>query len=52
MKEMELDDKFTFGKYAGVTVRCLIEYDKGYIDWCISENVILLSNEAYDEYRR
>jgi uncharacterized protein (DUF3820 family) len=51
-KEMQLDDKFTFGKYKGVTVRQLIRFDRSYLEWCIEEDIILLSNEAFDEYTR
>jgi len=51
-KEMNPEDKLTFGKYRGVTIRQLINYDKEYLEWLIQDDIILLSNEAYSEYNK
>jgi len=45
---MELTDTFKFGKHIGVTVENVIEENSGYITWAISEQIIRLSNDAYN----
>lgn len=45
-----LDEKLTFGKWSGSTLRGVIHFDIGYITWALENKVILLSKEAEDYY--
>ena len=44
------EDKLTFGKWKGMTIRYVIEMAPGYIEWAMEEGVILLNKEALDLY--
>jgi hypothetical protein len=49
---MGLETPFIFGKHKGRTLLRVLESDIGYITWAITNRVIELSNEAYEQYTR
>ena len=48
---MEITDTFRFGKHKGVSVENVVETNPEYITWAIGEQIIRLSNDAYNLYR-
>jgi len=48
---MELTDSFKFGKFVGATLESVIDDSPQYVLWAINEQIIRLSNDAYNYYR-
>lgn len=50
-KGLELTDIWPIGKWKDKgTVEYVIENDYRYVEWCVENNTILLSNIAYEAY--
>lgn len=47
-----LNDKLTFGKYKGFTLEEIINLDLKYIDTCVNECLMELTNDAYSMYEQ
>lgn len=47
---INLTDKFTFGKYKGLSIKYVIDNQVYYIKWLIEKRVIALSIEVFRYY--
>ena len=43
---MDLQDEFNFGKHAGSRLEAVIDFDPGYIEWLIANNVVPFTRSA------
>jgi len=51
IREIGLNEIFSFGRYKNATLRTVINEDSAYVDWLINKLGFTLDNEAFELYQ-